>query len=153
MKINLTFEDVQGCLLSSTWDNEKHDRLPSHEMPQMLKNNGIIYIGGHFIGGDVGLCLGNAEERWIIRITDSSIDYRYDTDLLGSVSQNTITKLHDMLILCNHIGSVREQLSQMKFEYQKQEDPRITDGSAVEFKKSAVIDLTGGLKNGGDSNE
>lgn len=152
MKIYLTFEDVKECLLNSTWDHEKHDRLPSHEMPQMLKNNGIIYIGGHFIGGDVGLCLGNVEERWIIRITDSSIDYRYDTDLFGSVSKKTITKLHDMLILCNFIGSTREQLSKMKFEYQTQ-DSKITDGSAVEFKKSAVINLTSGLKNGGETNE
>ena len=154
MKINLTFEDVKECLLNSAWDNEKHDRLPDHEMPQMLKNNGIIYIGGHFIGGDVGLCLGNVEERWIIRITDSSIDYRFDTDLLGSVSPNTITKLHKMLILCNLIGSAREQLSKMKFEYQIQEkDERIIGGSPVEFKKSAVIDLSGGVGMDGESDE
>lgn len=151
MKIYLTFEDVKECLLNSTWDHEKQDRLPSHEMPQMLKHNGIIYIGGHFIGGDVGLCKGNVEERWIIRITDSSIDYRYDTDLFGAVSQKTIDKLHDMLILCNFNGSIRERLSKKNFIYQK--DPRITGGSAVKFKSSAIIDLTGGLKNGGDSNE
>lgn len=122
MKIYLTFEDVKECLLNSTWDHDKHDRLPDHEIPQMLKNNGIIYIGGHFIGGDVGLCKANAEKRWIIRITDSSIDYRYDTDLFGSVSRQTITKLHDMLIICNHIGSTREKLSQMKFDRKIQEN-------------------------------
>lgn len=123
MKIYLTFEDVKECLLNSTWDHDKHDRLPSHEIPQMLKDNDIIYIGGHFIGGDVGLCKANAEERWIIRITDSSIDYRYDTDLFGSVSRQTITKLHDMLIMCNLNGYTRERLSKIKLECQYKYDP------------------------------